>query len=348
MTKKLFPVCFLIVCALLFNSCGNIIDNNCPNIYYNDLKITVVQEPKIVPGSSKLSMILKVNENSSRFLPVSGLTTGNFKVYEKGTNDECPNAISESEANKQFSPSPQKFRHNTMIVLDLSASVTSTALTQLKSSTISFINNIITTSGDDSYLVSVAWFDGEDKLNTLVDFTSNKSQLTNAVQNLSAGISKDPSTDLYGAVIKSVDRAEQRLKDLQKESYISAYSIVVFTDGTDQAARYNKQVALNKVNGANPKISVFTIGLGTEIDKSILTSIGKNGAVFPQNKNELEAKFIELARVVRGEANSYYLFEYCSPKRAGKVGLVLVVAYDAKKGTYSTSFDANGLTSNCY
>jgi hypothetical protein len=348
MTKKLFSGCLFIVCALLLNSCGNIIDNNCPNIYYNDLKITVVQEPKIVPGSSKLSMILKVNENSSRFLPVSGLTTGNFKVYEKGTNDECPNAISESEANKQFSPSPQKFRHNTMIVLDLSASVTSTALTQLKSSTISFINNIITTSGDDSYLVSVAWFDGEDKLNTLVDFTSNKSQLTNAVQNLSAGISKDPSTDLYGAVIKSVDRAEQRLKDLQKESYISAYSIVVFTDGTDQAARYNKQVALNKVNGANPKISVFTIGLGTEIDKSILTSIGKNGAVFPQNKNELEAKFIELARVVRGEANSYYLFEYCSPKRAGKVGLVLVVAYDAKKGTYSTSFDANGLTSNCY
>lgn len=348
MTKKIFVGGLLILCALLFNSCGNIIENNCPNIYYDDLKITVVQEPKIVPGSSKLSMILKVNENSSRFLPVSGLTTGNFKIYEKGGNDDCPKAISESEANKQFSPSPQKFRHNTMIVLDLSASVTSSALTQLKSSTISFINNIITTSGDDSYLVSVAWFDGEDKLNTLVDFTSNKNQLTNAVQNLSASISKDPSTDLYGAVIKSVDRAEQRLKDLQKESYISAYSIVVFTDGTDQAARYSKQVALNKVNGANPKISVFTIGLGTEIDKSVLTSIGKNGAVFPQNKNELEAKFIELARVVRGEANSYYLFEYCSPKRAGKVGLVLVVSYDAKKGTYATSFDANGLTGNCY
>jgi hypothetical protein len=348
MTKKIFLGGLLIFCALLFNSCEPDPNRNCPNIFYDDLVITAISAPKIVPGSSKLSMILKVNENSSKFLPVSGLTTGNFKVYEQGTNDECANAISESEANKQFSPSPQKFRHNTLIVLDLSASVTSTALTQLKSSTISFINNIITTSGDDSYLVSIAWFDGEDKLNTLVDFTSNKSQLTNAVQNLNASISKDPSTDLYGAVIKSVDRAEQRLKDLQKESYISAYSIVIFTDGTDQAARYSKQVALNKVNGANAKISLFTIGLGTEIDKPVLTSIGKNGAVFPQNKNELEAKFIELARVVRGEANSYYLFEYCSPKRAGKVGLILVVAYDAKKGTYTTTFDANGLTSNCY
>lgn len=348
MTKKIFLGGLLTLCALLSNSCSAPIDRNCPNIFYNDLIITAVSEPKIVPGSSKLSMILKVNENSSRALPVSGLTTGNFKVYEKGSNDECANAISESEANKQFSPSAQKFRHNTLVVLDLSASVTSSALSQLKSSTTSFINNIITSSGDDSYQVGISWFDGEDKLNTLVDFTSNKNQLLNAVSNLNASISKDPSTDLYGAVIKSVDKAEQKLRDLQKESFISAYSIVVFTDGTDQAARYSKQVALNKVSGANPKISVFTIGLGTEIDKAVLTAIGKNGAVFPQNKNELEAKFIELARVVKGEANSYYLFEYCSPKRAGKVSLVLVVSYDAKKGTYTTNFDANGLTSNCY
>lgn len=348
MTKKIFLGGLLTLCALLFNSCGNTINDNCPNILYNDLIITAISEPQIVPGSSKLSMILKVNENSNRGLPVSGLTTGNFKVYEKGPNDECANPISESEANKQFSPSPQKFRHNTLIVLDLSASVTLNTLSQLKSSTISFINNIITTSGDDSYLVSIAWFDGEDKLNTLVDFTSNKNQLINAVQNVNASITRDPSTDLYGAVIKSVDRAEQRLKDLQKESYISAFSLVIFTDGTDQAARYSKQVALNKVNGANPKISVFTIGLGSEIDKPTLTAIGKNGAVFPQNKNELEAKFIELSRIVRGEANSYYLFEYCSPKRAGKVTLVLVVAYDAKKGSYLTGFNANGLTSNCY
>ena len=348
MTRKTILNVGLILIVLFFNSCGSTIEDNCPNISYSDLTITVVQEPKIIAGSSKLSMILKVDENFNKHLPVSGLTTGNFKVYEKGPNDDCPNPISESEANKQFSPSPQKFRHNTLIVLDLSASVTSSTLSQLKSSTTSFINNIITSNGDESYLVGISWFDGEDKLNTLVDFTSDKNKLINAVQNINAGITNDPSTDLYGAVIKSVDKAEQRLKDLQQESYISAFSIVIFTDGTDQAARYSKQTALNKVAGANAKISLFTIGLGTEIDKTVLTSIGKNGAVFPQNKNELEAKFIELARIVRGEANSYYLFEYCSPKRAGKVQLVLVVQYDAKKGTYATNFDATGLTSNCY
>ncbi|WP_337043937.1 vWA domain-containing protein [Emticicia sp. 17c] len=346
--RRFIVSCLLIITVLFSYSCDNPGGPDCPNIYYNDLKITAITEPKIVSGSSKLSMLLKVDENFNKFLPVSGLTTGNFKVYEKGVNDDCPNLISESEANKQFSPSAQKFRHNTLIVLDLSASVTSSSLTQLKSSTTSFINNILPTSGDDSYQVGIAWFDGEDKLNTLVDFTSNKNLLINGVQQLSASLSKDPSTDLYGAVIKSVDKAEQRLKDLQKDNVISAYSIIIFTDGTDQAARYSKQVALNKVNGANPKITLFTIGLGTEIDKATLSAIGKSGAVFSQNKNELEAKFIEVARIVKGEANSYYLFEYCSPKRAGKVTLVIVVAYDAKKGTYMTTFDATGLTSNCY
>ena len=67
--------------------------------------------------------------------------------------------------------------------------------------------------------------------------------------------------------------------------------IVIFTDGTDQAARFTEQEALTAVNNADENISFFTIGLGDEIDEieRIEIETGKriesleNSAIFPAN-----------------------------------------------------------------
>ena len=71
------------------------------------------------------------------------------------------------------------------------------------------------------------------------------------------------------------------------------------------------------MNKANLNISFFTIGLGAEIDQQILQEIGKTASVVAANKEELETTFNQISDRVIEQANSYYLFEYCTPKRDG-------------------------------
>ena len=107
--------------------------------------------------------------------------------------------------------------------------------------------------------------------------------------------------------------------------------------------------ALEKVDKADSNISFFTIGLGAEIDSQILESIGKTFSVFAGNKEELEATFNQLSQKVSERANSFYLFEYCSPKRdgSGENNLAIQVTDGGRQGAVQTRFDATGFTAGC-
>ncbi len=178
---------------------------------------------------------------------------------------------------------------------------------------------------------------------------ASKSELVASIEAITNTISKDISTDLYGAVIKSTDIAEKLLQESTKNNHIGAASVVIFTDGTDQTARYSQNDALKKVENANPNISFFTIGLGNEIDIDILTKIGKTFSVFAGNKEELETKFNDISQRVSQRANSFYLFEYCSPKRdgSGESNLAIQVKKGNEQGAVQTKFNANGFTGGC-
>lgn len=325
------------------NGSGNV--DKCLNFGASQLKITIQDQFTTLPG--KVSVFFKVTENDGK--PVTGLTETNFTVYEQGRNDECFNTISSTESSARISPNSQIFRNNTLLVLDLSNSVLSSSLTELKEASKSFINNVMPSTSSDSFKMAIYWFDGEDKLHQLKPLTSEKSELILAIDGITNTISKDPSTDLYGAVIKSANIASGILDDIEDEGIIAAASVVIFTDGTDQASRYTESAALNKVNGAYKNISFFSIGLGAEINTQSLSAIGKTSSAFAENKEELEAIFEEISISVAGQANSFYLFEYCSPKRdgSGTNNLVIRINYAGKQGAVQTRFNATGFTSGC-
>ena len=94
---------------------------------------------------------------------------------------------------------------------------------------------------------------------------------------------------------------------------------------------------------------MFTIGLGSEIDSVVLSDIGVTGSVVASDTNQLEQVFNEVSNNVAGQANSFYLFEYCSPKRDGSgVSKLVIQAFDQdRQGAIETSFDASGFTSGC-
>ncbi len=350
-----FPtIVVLFTCVLLFGSACNIIDGgdddegiSCPLDNSTDLVLTIQDQFVSVP--SNVSLFFKVDDKNNK--PIPQLNSSNFTIFEKGRNDDCPREVSSFEANSRIRPHSQIFTFNTILILDLSASVTATSLSELKEAAKSFIDQVQPEDVGEAYRMGIWWFDGENELHLLVDFTQSNAELKAAVDGITTTISSDPSTDLYGAVIKGMAKAEEVLASYEAQDIISAVSMVVFTDGTDQAARYLKQDALDAVNNNNSNVTSFTIGLGEEIDETVLNQIGRDGSFFAADKAELETIFSEIALLVWGEANSYYLFEYCSPKRdgSGMNELRIEAATDSGdlKGSVTTTFEAVGFTSGC-
>lgn len=358
-----YTKCLLSIFALFFViSCGNSDDDvnfnlnqeelgkgenpdSCLGFEDNELLLSIQEQFTTLPG--KISILFKVTDNLGN--PISGLSANQFTIYEQGRNDDCFNTISSSESFARISPNSQVFNNNTLLVLDLSNSVLQGSLDELKTASTSFVNNVMPTPETESFKMAIYWFDGEDVLHLLNPLTTSITELTAAIDGIDENISNDPSTDLYGAVIKSTNIAEDLIQETNQNEVISAASVVLFTDGTDQASRFTEQSALNAVNNANPNISFFTIGLGAEIDTEILSEIGKTASVVASNAADLEATFNQISARVSEQANSFYLFEYCTPKRdgSGENNLVIQLTNGALQGAVQTKFDATDFTGGC-
>lgn len=314
-----------------------------PPVDPNNLVITLQDQFTTLPA--KVSIFFRVTTKEGD--PVSDLTSENFLIYEKGRNDDTERLISRDEAAQQITSNAQVFSYNTLLVLDLSGSVVNNKLQDLKTAAKTFIDEVMPPATDTAFNMTIMWFDGENELHVLAPRSAEKSTLKAAIEGITSNISNDNSTDLYGAVIKGTAEAERLLAETS--AVISAASIVIFTDGTDQAARHSRDNAYSAVNNANDLISYYTIGLGAEIDETVLTTLGKNSFAFAENTEVLASKFSEVAGIISKEANSYYLFEYCSPKRdgSGTNELRLSIERGKDKGTVTTTFDAAGFTGGC-
>lgn len=361
MKKLRKPLTYLFF-ALLFLGCGNADDDvffdlnrdglglgkpvdDCLDLNDGDLVLSIQEQFTTLPG--KVSILFKVSDRLGN--PIAGLTADQFTIYEQGRNDACFNVISSNESKGRISSNSQVFNNATLLVLDLSNSVLANSLSELKSASISFISNVMPENASESFRMAIYWFDGEDVLHELNPLSSDRQELITAIDEITADISNDPSTDLYGAIIKATDISEGLIQESREQSVIGASSIVVFTDGTDQASRYSESAALSAVEDADPNISFFTIGLGSEIDPNILQEIGKTFSAFAGNESELESTFNEISLKVSERANSFYLFEYCSPKRdgSGENNLVIQVVDGNQQGAVQTKFDASGFTAGC-
>tara|TARA_R110002051_G_scaffold137916_4_gene210599 strand:+ start:23678 stop:24739 length:1062 start_codon:yes stop_codon:yes gene_type:complete len=323
---------------------GTTVDD-CLGLDEGELVLSIQEQYTTLPG--KVSIFFRVSDTNSN--PVSGLTANQFTIYEQGRNDDCFKTISTSESSARISPNSQIFSNNTLLVLDLSNSVLSSSLDELKLASSSFIDAVMPSTSQESVKMAIYWFDGEDKLHLLNELTSSRIELKDAIDGITDNISNDPSTDLYGAVIKSTDIASDLVQKSTAGGKIGAASVVIFTDGTDQASRYTEDSALKKVKEANANISFFSIGLGGEIDTEVLSAIGKTASVFAQNKDELERTFRDISEKVSERANSFYLFEYCSPKRdgSGENNLAIEINTGSRQGAVQTKFNANGFTGGC-
>lgn len=307
---------------------------------------------------SRVSWLFRVD--TCRGDAVNGLTATEFEIYEDGKK------VSAFESQQRIAPKGERFRLYSVVLLDLSGSLLRSGdFPALQRASIEYLDAV---GVNDGHVVQVMTFDGRAEPQVLVPFTSNLATLKAGISSLSAaecGVSSDcfayadrrtcagwrcvdDSTNLNGAVVKSLAVLDAAVS----QSGVSWRdgALVLFTDGTDQAARVSAAEALEAVRKSAQH--VFSVGLGGEIDADALRAMGKDGTWPVAKAEELSAAFTEIAKRVSSLANRFYVLEYCSPKRSGKHELKVLATAETERdgrlsGQLSSEFDATGFTSGC-
>jgi hypothetical protein len=182
-------------------------------------------------------------------------------------------------------------------------------------------------------------FDGRAEIIPIRPFAAGKSPVS-----LASFQCKDPSTNLNGAVVESIKVLEKQLE--HSPVPLRFGTLVVFTDGTDQAHR----VANSELRAALDRVSfeVFVIGIGAEIDEAELRAIGRSGAALSKDPGTVGASFDQVAARIEGFSKRFYLLSYCSPSRAGVHELrVEPVGPDGKTGSLTYPFNADAFGPDC-
>ncbi|MCF8243234.1 MAG: VWA domain-containing protein [Melioribacteraceae bacterium] len=221
-----------------------------------------------------------------------GLVNTDFEIFEDGEP-----ITSESNLNiKKRDESAYTLK--TVLLIDNSTSLDG-YLTELINAAKVFVNNIIPVQQQ------VAIYKFSEEAILVQDFTNDKATLNAALNTINV---EYPTTNLYGAIIDVVDLWE----DTFSSDEIVQGALVVFTDGTDTQGSYD----IGQAKEAIGSRSVYTIGLGDEIDPDVLEILGSTGEfLYAGNIDELSSKFIEVGDLLKKFANSFYWMQYTSPKR---------------------------------
>lgn len=242
--------------------------------------------------------------------PMANLVATDFTLLEDG------NPVSVLESQQRLLPKPEVFRSFSHLLLDRSGSILASSKGKQAEldAAIEYVN--LVTTAPESF-VAISWFDGSTQLHELTDYTNDKTALLAALAHLHDEPPLSASTNLYGAALSALQSLDQADFDAQAAGVdYRSLALVTFTDGRDTAGTTTLQTVLNQLgalSGGQPRYQAFTIGLGTEIDKQALASIGKDGSVFAADFDELVPKFQEVGQSIRDLANSFYLVSYVSP-----------------------------------
>ena len=335
---KVFTLSVIVAATSLINGCGGKENVEPGRSIILELLESSSEEP------AKIRLFFKADFDNGD--PIAGLEAENFTISENGS------VISSSESLAQIQRDPGQFMFTSVLLLDLSGSVLNAEdLPTLKSSSIGFIESVIPLPDEafaGSFEMAIYWFDGEENIHLLKPFSTSRAELVQSIESIDENISNDNSTNLNGAVIQGIDVVSERLEQIKLDPDIStASSLVIFTDGTDQANWASDAEATTAVNSSGSDLTIFTIGLGSEIDENILSTFGKSGYEFADSDLDLNDTFQKVAKSVSDEANSFYVLEYCSPKRSGTHTITVRLDYMGSSGSFQSDFSAEGFTGGC-
>jgi len=90
---------------------------------------------------------------------------------------------------------------------------------------------------------------------------------------------------------------------------------------------------------------VYTIGLGPEVNPASLRELGKSGAFFANDIEEVNQAFSDAAGAIADVSNSYYSLAFCSARRSGDN--TLYVWLEGGRNFIAFEFNADGFGGGC-
>jgi hypothetical protein len=239
--------------------------------------------------------------------PVGGLTADDFAIYEDG------GLVSKFESKQTIQNPEVAAVMYTLLLVDMSGSVTESGQADaLVEAAKSFTDKV-----GQHQKVGVYAFDGEEKLHSVVPFTEAQGSVQGGLDGLRKYKAKDPSTNLHGAVVEALKELKSSLDKERKP--LKFGTLVVFTDGTDRAARLSREDMKKEVNDDKyQNYEMFAIGVGAEIEKAHLDDIGKDGTELASDQAKVKDAFDKMAAKIEAHTKRFYLLSYCSPARKGE------------------------------
>jgi hypothetical protein len=265
--------------------------------------------------------------------PVGGLTAEDFRIYEDGS------LVSPTESQQTIVNPEVAAEHYTLLLVDMSGSITESDQVPVLQAAAS---ELVSQVEGSSQRVAVYAFDGEEEIHEIVGFTT-EGGATAGVARLSGFRPQDPSTNLHGAVVQGLTTLDEALSHSQVPLRFG--TLVVFTDGTDHAARVSRHDMGHALDES--AYDVFAIGVGSEIDEGTLGDVGRDGYVLVEDSEAITEAFREVGARIVQMTQRFYLLSYCSPARAGEHRVTVeAISHDAS-GRLGYEFDATGFGPDC-
>jgi VWFA-related protein len=293
------------------------------------LKLTRIDSSHQRPSNVAVYFTVETDDGE----PVAGLTADAFRIYEDG------NLVSVHESKQTILNPEVAAAHHAILLVDMSGSVTeSDDVPTIVAASTAFADRI-----GKYQRMAVYAFDGRPQLTKLADFTGDSGQLATGIARLDSFEPKDPSTNLNGAVLEATKILDRQMRRAREPLVFG--TLIVFSDGSDRAARVSRQ-DLHAALDEFPH-DIYVIGVGEEIDEDELTAIGRSGAILTKNRAEITSAFEQMAARVEAASRRYYLLGYCSPARHGAHEVTIEANANGRSGSLRYDFDARGFTAPC-
>jgi len=289
--------------TVLFTGCGG------------GLTVTRVNSAEDKPNNVWVFFTVKEGEE-----PVGGLEAEDFEIYE---DDKLVSTFESQQ--KILNPEVAAVSY-TLLLLDMSGSVTESGGAEaLVDAALKFSERV-----GKSQKVAVYAFDGAEKIHPVVRFTEAKGQVASGIEKLRTYEAMDPSTNLNGAVVRGLTTLKEELAKDKKP--LKFGTLVVFTDGTDRAARVSEDEMNEAVSNPDYEhYEMFAVGVGGEIEKSALDNIGRDGSELVEDEAKLGEAFDKIASRIESHMKRFYLLSYCTPARKGEHQVRIVANTGAAK-----------------
>jgi len=297
------------------------------------LDVHLVRSATAKPGN--VAVYFRVDQSDGT--PVGGLKAESFKIYEDN------GLISEFESKQTILNPKVATSQYTLLLVDMSGSISKSG----QASAVVDAASEFTEKVEKFQKVGFYAFDGSTDLYPIVPFTNSGGAAKGGVKSLAGFQPKEPSTNLHGAVVKGIETLKSELA--HAEHPLRFGTLVVFTDGTDHAARVSRDDMMKAVRDS--EYDIFAIGLGAEISEREIGEVGRNGTAMAKDREAVKQAFDQIAQKIQGYSERYYLLSYCTPARAGEHDVRLEATAKSysgeRRGSLTYRFKADNFGPGC-